>query len=69
MVSPVFFFFIMFCSWNVRGAGKKGFSRIINDVRRLNHIDVFAILEPRISGVKAVKVIDKLGFYNRFIVK
>ena len=59
----------MICTWNVRGVGKKGFDKIISDIRRFQHFEAIAILEPRISGSKASKVFDKLGFSNRFIVE
>ena len=59
----------MFCSWNVRGAGKKGFVKIVSDLRKFSHFDVLAILEPRISGNKAANIIDRLGFRNNYIVE
>jgi len=35
--------------WNVRGAGRKGFTKSINEVVINNKVDILAILEPRIS--------------------
>ncbi|KAL5832771.1 hypothetical protein ACOSQ3_016445 [Xanthoceras sorbifolium] len=59
----------MICTWNVRGAGKKGFARLINDMKDYHNIDIFVILEPRISGKRATSIISKLGFASSFIVE
>ena len=58
----------MICVWSVRGAGKKGFVRTIVDLRRIHQCQILAIFEPRISGDKALRVINKLGFSNSFVV-
>ncbi|KAK0592822.1 hypothetical protein LWI29_026048 [Acer saccharum] len=58
-----------FCTWNVRGAGKKGFPKIISDLRNIYKFDVIAILEPRISGSRALKVVNNLGFSDKFLVE
>ena len=60
---------LMLCSWNVRGAGKKGFGKVVSDLRSMCRFEVLAILEPRISGTKASKIIGSLGFSNNFIVE
>ncbi|KAK3205341.1 hypothetical protein Dsin_019387 [Dipteronia sinensis] len=60
---------MMFCTWNVRGAGKKGFPKVISDLRNIYNFDVIAILEPRISGSRALKVVNKLGFSDKFLVE
>ncbi|KAK1554545.1 hypothetical protein Q3G72_013786 [Acer saccharum] len=59
----------MFCTWNVRGAGKKGFPKVLSDLRNIYNFEVIAILEPRISGTRALKVVNKLGFPDRFLVE
>ena len=59
----------MICTWNVRGAGKKGFVNSVSDLRKIFLFEVLVVLEPRISGVKACKVIDKMGFSNNFVVE
>ncbi|KAL5844547.1 hypothetical protein ACOSQ3_010602 [Xanthoceras sorbifolium] len=59
----------MYCVWNVRGAGKKLFVRIVFDVRAMYSFDVFVILEPRISAARARKIIKKLGFSDHFVVE
>ena len=53
----------------MRGAGKRGFDKIINDLRKLGNFDGLAILEPRVSGDKVAKIIDRLGFNKKFIVE
>lgn len=57
---------VMILVWNVRGAGDKSFPRIIKNIIQLNQ--VLAILEPRISGTRALQVINSLGFTNHHIV-
>lgn len=59
----------MICTWNVRGAGKKGFSKVICDLRKLFRFEVLAILEPRISGARASKIVNNLGFSDNFMVE
>ncbi|XP_068334933.1 uncharacterized protein [Pyrus communis] len=54
--------------WNVRGAGGKFFSVTAKDLVRLNKVNIFAILEPRISGERAIEVIKGLGFSNYYVV-
>lgn len=48
--------------WNCRGAGKKNFANLIKDCARIHHLSFVAILEPRISGDRADKVINSPGF-------
>jgi hypothetical protein len=60
---------MMICTWNVRGAGKKGFPKVLSDLRSIYNFEVIAILEPRISGTRALKVVNKLGFSDRFLVE
>lgn len=50
--------------WNCNGAGGKEFPDLIKDTSRIYHLDFVAIMEPRISGQSADKVIRKIGFAN-----
>lgn len=50
--------------WNCRGAGKRNFANLIKDCKRMYNLGFLAILEPRIGGDKADKVIKLLGFDN-----
>lgn len=50
--------------WNVRGANRVGFSNEINTLKRNHNLHFLAILEPRLSGIKAQKICKKLGFSN-----
>ncbi|KAK2661699.1 hypothetical protein Ddye_000273 [Dipteronia dyeriana] len=59
----------MILVWNVRGTGKQLFARNISDIRRLYSFEILAICEPRINGLKAKRVIKRLGFYNNYIVE
>ncbi|XP_061371756.1 uncharacterized protein LOC133314310 [Gastrolobium bilobum] len=54
------------CTWNCRGAGKKGFSYLIKDLVYQNKIQVLVLLETRLSGKRTDKVIRNLGFDNYF---
>ena len=58
--SPLSLLFVMICTWNVRGAGKKGFPKVISDLRNIYNFDVIVILEPRISDPRALEVVNKL---------
>lgn len=52
-------------SWNCRGAGARSFPCLIQDLKRSHNVQMLIIIEPRISGVKADKIITKLGYdYN-----
>ncbi|KAK3220958.1 hypothetical protein Dsin_014928 [Dipteronia sinensis] len=54
---------------NIMGAGEEGFDKIVTDIRNFGHFEVLAILEPRVSGAKATKSDDMLGFNNKHIVE
>ncbi|KAI9086787.1 hypothetical protein K1719_031381 [Acacia pycnantha] len=48
--------------WNSRGAASKGFAIVLRDMKRRYRLDLVVILEPRISGNLALKVIKSWGF-------
>lgn len=50
--------------WNCRGTGGKDFPMFIRDSTRIYKLDFVALLEPRISGTIAERVINKFGFAN-----
>ncbi|XP_061354076.1 uncharacterized protein LOC133298753 [Gastrolobium bilobum] len=54
-------------TWNCRGAAKKQFKSTFSRFRRKFGVGVAAILEPRVSGNKALNIIRRLGFSN-FII-
>ena len=56
--------FMNFIFWNCRGAGNNGFCEVMHDMRRLVRCNILAVAEPRVSGVKADKIIEKLNFEN-----
>ncbi|KAI9100326.1 hypothetical protein K1719_024544 [Acacia pycnantha] len=56
-VSPAFILV-----WNSRGATSKGFAAVLRDMKRRYRLDLVVILEPRISGNPASKVIKNWGF-------
>ncbi|KAJ1436793.1 Endonuclease/exonuclease/phosphatase superfamily [Sesbania bispinosa] len=49
-------------SWNVRGTGSRGFASLICDLTRRYKVDILSILEPRMSGIKANRLIKRMGF-------
>lgn len=61
-----FLFFIMFpmnmLVWNCRGTGNSRFPGLIKDYVHMYKLSFLALLEPRISGIRVDKVIEKLGF-------
>lgn len=50
-----------FIIWNCRGGGGCSFPGLIRDCFKIYNLDFMAILEPRISGETADKVLDKIG--------
>lgn len=68
-IIPHYYHFMMnIIAWNVRGAGKDRCASTIKDLKKAYAIDVFAILEPRISGSRALSVAQSLGFSHYHIV-
>ena len=55
-------FLMKFVFWNCRGAGNNEFCTIVHDWRKSFNCNILAVVEPRISGVKADKIVEKLGF-------
>ncbi|KAL5746014.1 hypothetical protein ACOSP7_027160 [Xanthoceras sorbifolium] len=53
----------------VSGAGKKLFVRTITNMRSMYKFDMLVVIEPRISGLRAKKIINKIGFSNSHIVE
>lgn len=59
-------FLCLWCSmnwliWNCRGAGDNNFPGLMRDCIRIYNLSFVAILEPRISGVRADSVVNRLG--------
>lgn len=48
--------------WNVQGDSKRGVENQIKTFARIYNVKLMAILEPGISGHKAVKVAKSFGF-------
>ncbi|KAI9080475.1 hypothetical protein K1719_037589 [Acacia pycnantha] len=47
---------------DARGAASKGFAAVLRDMKKRYKVDVVVILEPRISGTTASRVIKNWGF-------
>lgn len=54
--------FFLFSLWVVEGAGRRDALLAIKDFGRLNHVDILVILEPRISGRRAKRLIAEIAF-------
>ena len=54
--------------WNCRGAGKRGLVAFLRDLRNSYRFSILVLLEPRISGVRAEKVMLQFGFDGRLKV-
>lgn len=52
--------FMVVLSWSVRGVGDKTFPSLIRDLVQRHKVQMLAILEPRISGVRAERVTQRL---------
>ncbi|XP_061371392.1 uncharacterized protein LOC133313981 [Gastrolobium bilobum] len=57
----------MVFSWNCRGPGRKGFCPLVRDLISKFQIKVCCLLEPRISGQRATRVIRNLGLPSFFL--
>ncbi|KAI9076668.1 hypothetical protein K1719_041433 [Acacia pycnantha] len=51
-----------FIVWNCRGAASKGFAAVLKDIKFRYKLDFAVIIEPRISGLQANKIIRSSGF-------
>ncbi|KAI9122178.1 hypothetical protein K1719_006867 [Acacia pycnantha] len=56
------FIMMKFLVWNCRGAASRGVASVIRDSRQRYKLDMVVLLEPRISGNNASKVIKRWGF-------
>ncbi|KAI9110616.1 hypothetical protein K1719_018482 [Acacia pycnantha] len=48
--------------WNSRGAASKGFAAVVKDMKSRHKLDLVVILEPRVSGIQASRIIKNWGF-------
>ncbi|KAI9073386.1 hypothetical protein K1719_044665 [Acacia pycnantha] len=55
--------------WNSRGAASKGFAAVVKDMRVRHKLDLVVILEPRVSGNQASRIIKNWGFKHSFRVE
>lgn len=56
-------------SWNYRGARARSLPSLVRDMKMKYDIHIFIIVEPRVSGDRAERVISKLGFSNNHRVE
>ena len=55
--------------WNCRGAGSSEFRAVINDLKKTHNFQIMAIVEPRVSGARADRIIDQMKFDSSFRVE
>jgi len=55
--------------WNCRGAGNSNFSALVHDMKKINDFDILAVVEPRVSGAIADRIIDKLKFNSSYRIE
>lgn len=60
---------LSFLVWNCRGAVSKGFAAALKNLVRLQKPRFIVLLKPRISGTKARRVIQSLGFRHSELVE
>ena len=58
-----------FLFFNCIGAGNSGFCAVVHDLRKLFYCNVFAMVKPRVSGVRADIIVEKLNFESSFRLK
>lgn len=56
---------LFYLVWNCQGAASKRFSNVIRDLVAFINNLVIVLVEPRISGWKAEKVINKIGYSGK----
>jgi hypothetical protein len=62
-------YFMKFLFWNCRGAGSEEFCAVMHDLRKNHKFQIGAVAEPRVSGFRADKIIEKLKFESSFRVE
>lgn len=55
-------------SWNVRGAARTSFISSIRYLIDVYKVDICLVLEPRTSGTKAKRIVNRMGF-NKFYLE
>lgn len=53
--------------WKCMGASSKTFPNIIKTLNSMHNLDLITIVEPRNSGMKAIRIINELHFTNFFV--
>lgn len=51
-------------SWNVRGAGKKGFNSQVRYLISKYDLDILALVETRVNSNRAHKIIERINLPN-----
>ncbi|KAI9084290.1 hypothetical protein K1719_033797 [Acacia pycnantha] len=55
--------------WNSRGAASKGFAAVLKELRCRYKVDLVVIVEPRVSGNPATRIIKNWGFKHSIRVE
>lgn len=51
----------------MRGTARTGFLSTVKNFIAMNKVDLCIILEPRVSGDKAIQITEKISFSNVYI--
>lgn len=57
-------FLMIIVSWNCRGACGRPFPLRVRELIKRHAVEILILVEPRVSGQKASKIIKRLGFTN-----
>lgn len=57
-------FIMIIVSWNCIGAGGRSFPLRVCELIKRHAVKMLILVEPRVSGQKASKIIKRLGFTN-----
>lgn len=55
---------MIIATWNCRGASAKSFPRLLKEIVMKYKIRIMVLLKTRVSGVKADRIMGKIGFSN-----
>lgn len=57
-------FIMIIVSWNCRGACGRPFPLRVRELIKRHAVEILILVEPRVSGQKASKILKRLGFTN-----
>lgn len=55
-------FHMNYMTWNIRGAGSLTVPSLIRDLVNRHNVSLLALVETRVSGDRASRIVGKIGF-------